>query len=270
MVSKAGRLSLAVLLLPFITMLQACEMAPSSPGGIPVPGGVAAKKVEVLKSYPHDREAYTQGLLWENGRIYESTGRNGQSGIRVYKPGEQPGAPRVSLERNYFGEGIAKTGSKIFMLTWRSGKAFVFDSGSFRKSGEFDYQGEGWGLCHDGRWLIMSDGSDTLSYRDPVSFAEWKRVSVRLGNDPVYYLNELEFAGGRIYANVWQQDYLVEIDPETGKVTALIDASDLPYTSRIRGEDVLNGIAYVPERDSFLLTGKLWPEIYEVKFIAAD
>ena len=270
MISRLERFFLAATILPFITFIHACETAPSSPGGLVLPDGVVAKKVEVLKIYPHDQDAYTQGLIWENGWIYESTGRNGKSGIRVYKPGDPPGLPRVSLDRNYFGEGIAKIGGRIFMLTWRSGKAFVFETGQFRKSGEFAYQGEGWGLCHDGRWLIMSDGSDTLSYRDPVSFEEWKTVPVRLGDEPVYYLNELEFARGRIYANVWQQDYLVEIDPSTGMVTALVDASSLPYQSRIPGEDVLNGIAYVQERDSFLLTGKLWPEIYEVRFVPAD
>lgn len=255
------------LLLPFIIVPQACALGNDSGCQPLLPEGVEELTIEILHAYPHDSEAYTQGLLWEDGRIYESTGRNGHSGIRVYRPGDDPGAVRASLPRQYFGEGIAKIGPRIFMLTWRSGKAFVFESGSFKQAGEFSYRGEGWGLCHDGRWLIMSDGTDTLSYRDPATFNVWKTLPVRMGDEPVYALNELEFAGGFIYANIWQKDYLVRIEPETGRVTGVIDASGLPYKSRIPGEDVLNGIAYIPETDTFLLTGKLWPEIYEVRVI---
>ena len=268
--SRPEALLMLILILPFVTVLFACEPGNSNIPEVEIPEAVESMKVEVVRTYPHDSDAYTQGFLWEKGWIYESTGRNGQSGIRVYRPGESPDNIRAELPGNYFGEGLAKIGSRIFMLTWRAGKAFVFESGTFKQTGEFSYSGEGWGLCHDGRWLIMSDGSDRLTYRDPTDFKAWKTLQVRMGGEPVYNLNELEYAGGHIYANVWQRNYLVRIDPLSGEVTGFIDASSLPYKSRIRGEDVLNGIAYVPETETFLLTGKLWPEIYEVRIVSAE
>ncbi len=261
---------ISVLLLPFVSALQACGPGNSNNPEMILPDKVESLGVEIVHTYPHDRQAYTQGLLWEKGWIYESTGRNGQSGIRVYRPGEDPDAVRTVLPREFFGEGLAKIGPRLYMLTWRAEKAFVFESGTFKQTGEFSYSGEGWGLCHDGRWLIMSDGSDTLTYRDPMNFKAWKKLEVRMGDEPVTSLNELEFAGGYIYANVWQRDYLVKIDPDSGEVVGVIETSQLPYQSRIPGDDVLNGIAYIPERDTFLLTGKLWPEIYEVRIVRAD
>lgn len=267
MISRLNLLGPAALLVVFSLNLQACGDSRDSNLVEGFPEGVKVMTVELLDSYPHDRQAYTQGLCWGNGRIYESTGRVGRSGIRAYRPGEDPAAEKVRLTGDQFGEGLAKIGSRIFMLTWRAGLAFVFDAGTFELTDEFTYQGEGWGLCHDGRWLIMSDGSDTLTYRDPSTFKVWKTVSVRMAGDPLYNLNELEYAEGYVYANVWQKEYLVRIDPESGKVDTVIDASSLPYESGIPGEDVLNGIAYLPERETFLLTGKLWPELYEVKFV---
>jgi glutaminyl-peptide cyclotransferase len=258
---------LSMVLIPFFSLLQACDAGNSDSRELILPAMVDSLKVEIIQTYPHDPRAYTQGLLWEKGWIYESTGRNGQSGIRAYKPGEPPDSVRAVLPREFFGEGLAKIGSRFFMLTWRAGKVFVFESGTFEQTGEFSYNGEGWGLCHDGRWLIMSNGSDQLTYRDPANFNAWKTLQVRMGGEPVYYLNELEFAGGYIYANVWQRNYLVKIDPASGNVVGVIDASMLPYKSRMAGEDVLNGISYIPERDTFLLTGKLWPDIYEVRIV---
>ena len=265
--SRIQGVFLFFLLLPCFSILQGCDAAGSGDPDISVPDNLESLAVEIVATYPHDKNAYTQGLLWENGWIYESTGRNGHSGIRVYRPGEDPGSASVSLPRQFFGEGLAKIGSRIFQLTWRAGKAFLYESGTLKKIGEFSYSGEGWGLCHDGRWLIMSNGSDQLTWRDPVNFEIWKTISVRMAGDPVYYLNELEFVDGFIYANIWQSDYLVKIDPEEGEVVGVIDASMLPYKSRIPGEDVLNGVAYIPERNTFLLTGKLWPEIYEVRIV---
>ncbi len=268
--SRLEIIFMSMLLLPFITVLQACGPGNSDHPEMILPDKVESLGVEIVHTYPHDRRAYTQGLLWEKGWIYESTGKKGQSGIRVYRPGELQGAVRMVLPREFFGEGLAKIGPRVFMLTWRAGKAFVFESGTFEQTGEFSYSGEGWGLCYDGRWLIMSDGSDRLTYRDPATFNAWKTLKVRMGDEPVNYLNELEFAGGYIYANVWQRDYLVKIDPGSGEVVGFIETSQLPYKSRIPGEDVLNGIAYIPERDTFLLTGKLWPEIYEVRIVNID
>jgi len=254
-----------ILLVPFISALHGCGSVGSPPDAVLIPDGVQSLGVQILKTYPHDPGAYTQGFFWEDGWIYESTGKNGHSGIRIYRPGEDPSSVKVSLPARFFGEGLARAGSKIFQLTWRAGKAFVYEPGSMKKIGEFDYDGEGWGLCHDGRWLIMSDGSDKLTYRDPVNFKVWKTIPVRMAGEPVHYLNELEYVEGFVYANIWQGNHLVKIDPSSGEVVAVIDASSLPYKSRIPGEDVLNGIAYIPQRNTFLLTGKLWPEIYEVR-----
>ena len=262
---RVSQLVIITLLLPFMSVSQGCGSLDSGSPRINIPEGVESLGIEIVNTYPHDPDAYTQGLFWENGWIYESTGKNGRSGIRMYRPGEDPSSVISTLPSRYFGEGLAKIGSRIFQLTWRAGKAFVYETGSMKQTGEFDYDGEGWGLCHDGRWLIMSDGSDVLAYRDPVNFNVWKTISVRMAGDPVYYLNELEYVEGFIYANIWQGNHLVKIDPANGEVTAVIDASPLPYKSRIPGEDVLNGIAYIPENKTFLLTGKLWPEIYEVK-----
>ena len=174
---------------------------------------------------------------------------------------------RTPIEGPLFAEGLARVGGQLFQLTWQHGKAFVWELGSFKKVRELTYEGEGWGLCYDGRSLVMSDGSDRLVFRDPDTFGARSAVAVKLGGAPLRNLNELECAGGAVYANIWQDDHIARIDPRTGAVTAWIDASGLLGRDERRGADVLNGIALLPDRGTFLLTGKLWPRTFEVKFV---
>jgi glutaminyl-peptide cyclotransferase len=221
--------------------------------------------VKILKEYPHDTSSFTQGLVRSGQCVYESTGQRGHSKLRQVRIADGKVIRERSLPPQYFGEGLALADGKLVQLTWTSGVAFVWDPETFEPAGRFSYQGQGWGLTFDGTWLIMSDGTDILTFRDPKSFAVWRRLPVTLDGRPVADLNELEYVKGQVYANVWQATQIVRIDPSSGKVTAVIDASTLPYRPRMPGNDVLNGIAYDPQKGTFLLTGKLWPRIYEVR-----
>jgi len=223
-------------------------------------------KVRIVATYPHDTGAFTQGLIWCGESLYESTGQYGRSSVRKVRLSDGKVTQQVALPSRIFGEGLAKVGNRLFQLTWRSEVALVYDIADFREVKRVPYDGEGWGLAYDGSWFIMSDGSSTLTLRDPESFAVWRRLPVKLDGRPVNWLNELECAKGAIYANIWQSTDIVRIDPGSGAVTAIIDASTLPYTPKVAGEDVLNGIAYNAARDTFLLTGKLWPKLFEVRF----
>lgn len=223
-------------------------------------------RVEVLSTRPHDAQAYTQGLLWHGGRLYESTGNYGSSSLREVDP--ETGEVRRSLPvpPQYFAEGLARVDDRLIQLTWREGVAFVYSLATFEERGQLPYSGEGWGLCHDGRRLVMSDGSDRLTFRDPATFESQGAVNVTLAGQPVFNLNELECVDGAVWANVWQTDEIVRIDPAGGQVTAVIDASGLLAPEERRSADVLNGIAWVPETKTFLITGKFWPKMFEVRF----
>jgi glutaminyl-peptide cyclotransferase len=227
----------------------------------------ALLKAKVLSVRPHDPQAYTQGLLFEGGALYESTGLYGQSSLRQLDPKTGEVKRRLNLPQSFFAEGLALVGDKLIQLTWQEGSAFVYSLAGFERTAEHRYQGEGWGLCHDGRRLVMSDGSDRLTFRDPQTFAAQGSLAVTLAGEPVYQLNELECAEGALYANVWQTDEILRIDPSTGKVTARIDASGLLSGSEQERAEVLNGIAYDPAAGTFLITGKLWPKMFEVEFV---
>jgi glutaminyl-peptide cyclotransferase len=228
--------------------------------------GVERLTVRILAEYPHATDAFTQGLIWCGDYVYESTGRYGASRLRKVRLSDGEVVREVRLSPRFFGEGLARRGSRLVQLTWRSGIALVYDFETFREKKRLAYSGEGWGLTYDGSWFVMSDGSDVLTFRDPETFAVWRRLPVKLEGRPVHLLNELEYAHGFIFANVFQSTDIMRIDPASGAVTAVIDASPLPYRPRIPGEDVLNGIAHHEERDTFLLTGKLWPKMFEVRF----
>jgi glutaminyl-peptide cyclotransferase len=227
-------------------------------------------RVEVLARRPHATDAFTEGLVLHDGTLYESTGNYGASQLRATDP--VTGAVRQSapLADRYFGEGLAKVGDRLVQLTWKEQTAFVYDAANLVPVGHFSYDGEGWGLCDDGTRLVMSNGSDTLTFRDRTTFAVTGTVAVRDGTgQPVDELNELECVGGEVYANVWRTDTIVRIDPATGRLTATIDASGLlPSGQRVNDEAVLNGIAYDATRETFLLTGKFWPALFEVRFVA--
>lgn len=226
-------------------------------------------RVRVVRSFPHDRAAFTQGLLLFEGKLYESTGLHGQSSLRRVDPQSGVVESRVALEPDLFGEGLARVGGRLVQLTWQNGRALYWNLSSFKKEREVPYEGEGWGLCYDGKRLVMSDGSDRLFFRDAESFAKLGEVAVRRAGSPVRYLNELECVDGVVYANIWQDTHIARIDPGTGEVTGWIDASGLLDPGERASADVLNGIAAVPGTRNLLLTGKLWPRMFEVELVPA-
>ena len=228
---------------------------------------------QVINSYPHDSSAFTQGLLWHGGALYESTGLWGKSSLR--RVDLQTGAPDIllPLADEYFAEGLERVGERLIQLTWQAGQAFVYDLASFELLDTIAYDGEGWGLCFDGRHLFMSDGSAYLSIRDAADFALVFRGAVTLNGQiiPPQLLNELECVGEHIYANAWNTDYIFRIDKWTGAIDALIDASALltdAERAALQRDSVLNGIAWNPESETFYITGKNWEKLFEVVFIA--
>ncbi|MFR9728616.1 glutaminyl-peptide cyclotransferase [Saccharopolyspora sp. MS10] len=221
----------------------------------------------VTRVLPHDRSSFTQGLELLGGTLYEGTGRYGESVVRALDPDTGRVLGERDLPPALFGEGITVVGNRIWQITWREGVALERDRDSLRELRRVEYDGEGWGLCHDGARLVMSDGGSALTFRDPASFAVTGSVPVVLEGRPVAELNELECAGGQVWANVWGSERIVRIDPGSGQVTAVVDASGLLPRSERAGTDVLNGIAAVPGTDEFLLTGKLWPHVYRVRFV---
>ena len=223
---------------------------------------------KVIQSYPHDPQAFTQGLAYEDGFLYEGTGLNGRSALikRELKTGKL--VKRERLPRKYFGEGITPFGKKIIQLTWKARKGFVYDKETFRALDEFEYDDQGWGITYDGKHLIMSDGTPTLRFLDPNSFAEIRRLRVTDRGRRVRGLNELEFVNVAIYANIWPTEYIAIISPQTGRVVGWINLSGLcPVPTPRPSNIVLNGIAYIPEKKHFLVTGKLWPRLYEIALV---
>ncbi len=224
---------------------------------------------EVVRTLPHAPEAFTQGLLLHNGRFYESTGQYGSSSLREVDP-ETAEVIRIrQLEPRYFGEGLARVDDRLIQLTWRENTAFVYNLETFDPLGSFSYPTEGWGLCYDGEVLYMSDGSATLYRRNPVTFELLGQLEVTQAGKAVQRLNELECVGDSIYANIFLSSSIVKIDKRSGRVQTEIDASGLlPLSGRPNHPDaVLNGIAYDPATELFYLTGKLWPTMFEVRFV---
>lgn len=224
--------------------------------------------VEVLAEVPHDRGAFCQGLVWQDGVLYESTGLYGRSTLRRVDPATGKVLARQDLDPGLFGEGLALADGRFVQLTWQAGLALVYDEKDLVQIDQRSYGGEGWGLAWDGRRFVMSDGSSRLTFRDPSTFEDMGHVDVTLDGRPVARLNELEVAEGLVYSNVWQEDWIARIDPKTGRVTARIDASGLNTRVDRRGTDVLNCIAYDPDSKSFWITGKLWPLMFRVVFAA--
>lgn len=225
-------------------------------------------RVEVVRSFFHDSQAFTQGLVFHAGKLYESTGLVGQSSLRRVDLATGAVEAEVALAPPLFGEGLAAADGRLVQLTWTSGRALLWSVPGLAPAGERRYTGEGWGLCFDGRQFVMSDGSDRLVRRDARTFEPIGAIAVRDAHGPVARLNELECVGDAIYANVWQTSRIARIDARTGDVTAWIDAAGLLTPDEQRRADVLNGIAYVPSSGHFVLTGKLWPRAFEVRFVA--
>ena|SRR6185369_2677691 len=270
-----GVVLMSVLALTLLTFWLRREVPPQSaapaarkPSADPSAGPpVERLKVKVLATHPHDALAYTQGLVWHDGRLFESTGLYRESTVREVQPETGKVLRSVHLADKYFGEGLALVDDRLIQITWQEGTAFVYGRADFGAQSQFSYTGEGWGLTYDGKRLIMSDGSDRLTFRDPVTFAAQGGVNVSEDGSPVLNVNELEWVDGVLYANVWQTDRILRIDPATGRVTAEIDASGLLSERERVGADVLNGIAWRPDTKTFYITGKKWPKMFEVVFV---
>lgn len=220
----------------------------------------------VHQTYAHDPQAFTQGLLFFQGQLFESTGLYGSSTLRRVDLATGAVKQSISLAATEFGEGLAQVDDRLIQLTWKSGSAHVYDLTSFELRNSFDYSGEGWGLCYDGQRLVMSDGSGSLFFRNPVTFEMTGSVAVTRDGASLRQLNELECVNGWVYANVWQTKHIVKIDPATGTVVATILVDGLLSSEEAANADVLNGIAYLPETSRFYITGKLWPKLFEVDF----
>lgn len=228
-------------------------------------------RYQVVHTYPHDPAAFTQGLVYLDGVLYEGTGLNGRSSLRKVKLETGEVLQKTDIPQVYFGEGITNWGSQLIQLTWQSGVGFVYDRSTFQQLKTFRYDTEGWGLTQDGTNLIESDGSATLRFWNPSTFAEVRRITVQESGKPVLNLNELEYIRGEIFANVWQTDTIARINPTTGDVTGWLDlAGLLTPQERSNGVDVLNGIAYDATQDRLFVTGKLWPKLFEIRLIGGQ
>ena len=226
---------------------------------------------QVINAYPHDPNAFTQGLVYEDGIFYEGTGLYGQSSLRQVDVTSGEVQQMISLDDQYFGEGITVWEDRIIQLTWQENTGFVYDKTSFDRLQEFNYPTEGWGITHDDQILIMSDGTATLYFWDPGTLAEIGHVDVFDENGPVVRLNELEYVEGEVWANVWQTNLIARIDPATGQVVGWIDLTGLLDTAVVtQPVDVLNGIAYDAATGRIFVTGKLWPQVYEIELIPVE
>ena len=245
------RITIIVILI--LCLLQSCS------------AGVRKYGIEVVKEYPHDSGAYTQGLFFQDGQLYESTGQYGSSSFRKIDLATGKALEKVDFNRKYFVEGSVILGDELFILTWESRVAFIYDAATLKYKSSYSYPREGWGLTTDGKQLIASDGSSRLYFMDN-RFKVLRTVDVTLDGRPLRYLNELEYVDGKIWANVYTTDMIVVIDPSDGKVTATVDCTGLlPKELRDRNTDVLNGIAYDAGNRKLYLTGKNWKRMYEVR-----
>jgi glutamine cyclotransferase len=229
---------------------------------------VPAYGYEIKSIYPHDRAAFTQGLIFKDDILWESTGQFGASSLRKVDLKTGKVLKLVTVPREFFAEGMTVFHNKVFQLTWQNQKGFIYKPDDFTKTGEFQYTGEGWGLTHDKDSLIMSDGTNQIRFLDPETFAVKRTISVFENGQPLKELNELEYVKGEIYANVWQTDRIVRIDPRDGHLTGTVDlAGLLPVADQDAETDVLNGIAYDEATDRLFVTGKLWPKLFEIRLV---
>lgn len=231
------------------------------------PQGTPRFTYRLVNTFPHDVNAFTQGLVFWDGFMYEGTGLNGRSSLRRVELETGEVLEERALDDRYFGEGIALVAERIIQLTLRSNIGFIYDRDSFSLQGDVSYQTPGWGLAYDGSRLIMSDGSTQLYFRDPADFRLLSQVEVRIDQTPLDNLNELEFIKGEVFANIWQTDLIARISPESGQVLGLVDLAGLLTPQERSRADVLNGIAYDAEDDRLFVTGKLWPWLFEIELV---
>lgn len=266
-------LSLA-LALALTTPACAQQTAPAAPDSGNATQAAAPAPVNysyrVVATYPHDSRAFTQGLFFLNGHLYESTGLVGQSTIRKVHFEDGRVLQSVPIPPGQFGEGIVNWNDQIISITWQGGTGYRWDLATFRRLGEWQYSGEGWGLTQNGTDIIMSDGTSAIRFLDPATLAERRRITVTRDGNEVTLLNELEWVNGEIFANVWHSPYILRINPESGNVTGIIDLSPLVSENGSSDDNVLNGIAYDRQRDRLFVTGKLWPRLYEIDLVRAN
>lgn len=253
---KNGR-TLFILLVFLLTGLPGCTNSQEAP---------ARYSCAIVNSYPHDTEAFTQGLAWDLGRVYEGTGLYGRSSLRLVDLRTGRVVKKLAYDQRIFAEGVTVFRDRIYQLTWKNNLVFAFDKDTLSHLKTWTYPGEGWGITHDGRSIIVSDGTAVLSFLDPDSMDVLKRITVHDLQGPVRNLNELEFVKGTIYANIWQTNRIALIDPESGRVKGWLDLSELMAEMDLQGQQkVPNGIMYAPEEDRLFVTGKLWPLLFEIR-----
>jgi len=261
------------LLLVLGVALFCLQCQPNSNGGssnktttAPANGPVPKYGYQIVNIWPHDSNAFTQGLILMDGKLLESTGQEGFSSLRRVDLESGRVLKKVDVPVPYFAEGITALNGKIYQLTWQHNIGFIYDAQTFERQGQFTYEGEGWGLATDGQSLILSDGTSRLRFIDPNGFRVTRTITVTDGSQPVRELNELEYVNGEIYANVWHDNRIAMIDPQSGHVKSWIDLTGLMPAGELHdGEAVLNGIAYDQASDKLIVTGKLWPRVFEIK-----
>jgi glutamine cyclotransferase len=260
----------------YLTFLLWCLLVFGTSSCASAPHELAAKSFKkpaptytytIIQRFPHDTSAFTEGLAFKDGKLYESNGQNGASDLRILDLETGAVKAKVKLGNEYFGEGMTILNGIIFQLTWQNHKGFMYDENSLASLGEFSYEGEGWGLTNDGHSLIMSNGTNTINFRNPETFQIQRSIQVYDDNGaPVVNINELEYIKGEIYANIWLTDKIVQISPQTGEILGWIDLTGLrPEATKQNNDAVLNGIAYDPATDRLFVTGKLWDTLFEIK-----
>lgn len=250
-----------------VALAAACSQVPAS-----ARTHAPVYSYRVVATYAHDPQAFTQGLIFRDGFLYESTGLNGRSSVRKVELKTGKVLHKVNLPAEVFGEGMTDRGKQLLVLTWTSGAGYVLNLPGFDRAGEFRYEGEGWGLAHSAGTVYMSDGTSQIRLLDAATLKERSRIQVSDEGRPVDQLNELEWVKGEIYANIWQTNRIARIDPKTGHVLGWIDLSGLleQHGRSTSGVDVLNGIAYDAAGDRLFVTGKLWPDLFEIKLLAPE
>ena len=267
-VGLVGRVGLVsrIVVVAFIMVISS-RHTPGFAAWAQVPQGLPLYGYQIVRVYPHDPRAFTQGLQYLDGVLYEGTGQVGESSIRRVELETGKVLQKRDVPPPHFGEGITVWKNELIELTWKSNVAFVYDKKTFAPRRTFKYAGEGWGLTQDATNLYMSDGSDELRVLDPSTFVERRRIKVTLAGAPLRDLNELEWVKGEIFANVWMTDHIARIAPSSGKVAGYIDLRGLLSASERATTDVLNGIAYDAAHDRLFITGKWWPKLFEIKLV---
>ena len=241
------------------------DLPPKGPES-PTNGPVPRYGYQIVNIFPHDSNAFTQGLILMDGKLLESTGEEGRSSLRRVELETGKVLKKVDVPSPYFAEGIAMLNGKVYQLTWQHQIGFIYDAQTFEKQGQFNYEGEGWGLATDGQSLILSDGSSRIRFLNPTDFKVTKTINVVDGTEPVDQLNELEYVNGAIYANVWHDNRIAIIDPQNGHVNAWLDLNGLMPEGELQDQEaVLNGIAYDQANNKLYVTGKLWPRLFEIR-----